>query len=71
MELQSLVSGLRKSGMNIINEALLNNFLPLDPTVAFDFDLFRDENNDPFSSIGALEDMYIKHTWSSSIHLRQ
>ena len=55
---------LRKSGMNIINEAILNNFLPLDPTVAFDFDLFRDENNDPFSSIGALEDMYIKHTWS-------
>lgn len=55
---------LRKSGMNIINEAILNNFLPLDPTVAFDFDLYRNENNDPFSSIGALEDMYVKHTWS-------
>ena len=55
---------LRKNGMNIINEIILNNFLPLDPTVTFDFDIYRNEDGDPLRPWGALEDMYIKHTWS-------
>lgn len=57
-------SALRKSGLNIINEVVLNNFLSLDPTVTFDFDLFRQPDGSVYTPFGSLEDMYIKHTWS-------
>jgi len=57
-------SALRKSALNIINEVILNNFLPLDPTVTFDFDVFRKPDGTSFTPFGSLEDMYIKHTWS-------
>lgn len=57
-------TALRKSALNIINEVILNNFLPLDPTVTFDFDAFRKPDGTSFTPFGSLEDMYIKHTWS-------
>jgi len=57
-------SALRKSALNIINEVILNNLLPLDPTVTFDFDVFRKPDGTSFTPFGSLEDMFIKHTWS-------
>jgi len=52
------------SPKGIILNAIWNSFKKGDPTEPFDYNVYRDENGNPFVGPGGLEPMFIKHTWT-------